>query len=412
MASDTYFKFGNEKVPAHKLILASLSTKFNDLYFGVENNYKPAEIDIKTKDDVQHFKVFLCLFYSKKVIVTNLNVKRLLEWSLGYKVSYGIYICSDFIRLHGEHEKLFQYYDLAYNHVQLKEQLKKQICNDFARVFHADNISLCDKGRLEDILKTFDGNYSPETIFAGCISWAFNLLKKRGKRLFYIGEDYRKELGNCLYYIPFQQMTVEEFNKIRDKYPGLLNIDERKGINLWMKCGELTESGAKFADYFDYEKCLCCSRDPVAEQIIKENETIFTSDVKLLCGGFKLVPITNIKFNFVLEITVNENKIKRTIQPNQKIEPIWLAKPFEVIPGNIYNIKIKYNPSKVFGKANEDEDSNESAEGKRPTVKSAFDRNEFSLGGGTITFHDDVSESGMQCGILFSMVKEIYFNRI
>ncbi|XP_055316918.1 BTB/POZ domain-containing protein 6-B-like [Sitodiplosis mosellana] len=284
------FKFDDDvqKVPAHKLILASLSPVFHAMFYGSlkEGN------EVKIEDaDADTFKEFLQIFYLSEVTITMENIETIVRLADKYDVLGYVNASAVFLRSQLTMDNVCWAYQLAMNlnNKELIEFCEDKIARSPKEIFAIDTFERCNKSTLQRILKL--GLICKETsIFEACLAWAKRACEKDnldGAK----AVNLRSQLGDCLQSIRFSAMTIEDFTTIENSNDGLFTSDEFKDIML-----NLTAEGYESKIFkqnprvykWNENDILKCDRQSLGcslSKSLKRSEVVwFTSNQTLLLG--------------------------------------------------------------------------------------------------------------------------------
>ncbi|XP_055316915.1 BTB/POZ domain-containing protein 6-B-like [Sitodiplosis mosellana] len=225
------FEFDDDvqKVPAHKLILATLSPVFHTMFYGSlkERN------EVKIEDaDVDAFKEFLQFFYLGEVTLNMENIETIVRLADKYDVLEYVNAGAVFLKTQLKLDNMCWGYQLAMNvkNDELIEFCEDKIARSPKKIFATDTFQRCDKSTLQSILEL--GLRCKETnVFEACLTWAKHACEKDdldGAK----AANLRSQLGDCLQSIQFGLMTIEEFSAIEMSNNGFFTPDELMDITL------------------------------------------------------------------------------------------------------------------------------------------------------------------------------------
>ncbi|KAJ6644244.1 BTB/POZ domain-containing protein 2 [Pseudolycoriella hygida] len=206
--SDIEFVFDNERVPAHKTILAMASNVFEAQFFGPLQHKE----EVKIEDaDTDAFKEFLQFLYLPKVKLTMKNIEQVAYLADKYNMADCRNTCGAFLESQLTEENMIWGYHLA---VKLNIQPLKKFCEEQISfltydAFKSDTFLQCDKDVLKHILELDTLLCSEVELFNACVAWAKVSCHRKGLD----GNDpgnVKKELGECFYLFRFGRMTMIE----------------------------------------------------------------------------------------------------------------------------------------------------------------------------------------------------------
>lgn len=231
LTADVYFAFengttaGDERVPAHKILLAMESDAFKAMFYG----------DLKETGDVKivdvsadGFKEFLQFFYFDQIKLTMENVNEVIYLVKKYIVSDCLGICDQFLSESLTSNNVCFIYDIAirFDMLLLKFACKNLIQCETSSVFESQDFLECTKSVLSNILK-FDSLACAESqLFESCMGW----IKKASHTDILTKELLRHHLGNVFYEIRFGSMKIQEFADLMPSYGMLFTADEYQEI--------------------------------------------------------------------------------------------------------------------------------------------------------------------------------------
>lgn len=253
--ADVYFTFSAEnedivKVPAHKIILATISQVFEAMFYGPVKQ----EGDIPIVDSTQEtFIEFLQLFYVTEVKLTSKNIVAVMNLCKQYMLDESIKLCSYFVQKTITLDNVCEGYDLAifFDQEDLKKFCEQKIAGNATEILQSNNLLSYNQDLLRIILQLDSLDCDESVVFERCIDWAKancaqkNLDENNMNNLRFV-------LGELFYDIRFGDMTLGTFNIHNCLYKGLFSLEEIKDI----------ENMITLKDYKS-EKFNCKSRIPV-----------------------------------------------------------------------------------------------------------------------------------------------------
>ncbi|XP_031626917.1 BTB/POZ domain-containing protein 6-A-like [Contarinia nasturtii] len=216
-----------EKVPAHKLILASSSSVFRAEFYG----------SIKEKGDVEivdsspeAFKEFLQCFYLSTVTFTMKHIPEIMYLANKYMVADCMDGCAKYLNDNLTSTNVCWVYDFAilHEHHQLKQFCEEHIISNAERVLESDEFRTCSQKLLREILK-LDLRCQESIVFDRCLAWAKNACQQNGLDE-KVSVNLRNQLGDCLFLIRFGTMTIREFSEATLKCEGMFTVYEMGDI--------------------------------------------------------------------------------------------------------------------------------------------------------------------------------------
>lgn len=212
-----------DTIPAHKAILVSGSKVFRAMFN--ESWKEKNQVEIVDASCVA-FKEFLQCFYLNSVSFTMENISQVMYLASKYIVDGFLTICSRFLIDNMTLDDVHWCYELAilYEQSDLRQLCESFILRNAEIVYTAPDFLDFDRISLAEMLK-LNHNFKETMIFKNCMNWAKNACKENDLDENNI-DNLRTQLGNCLYLIRFNSMTLDELNQCVKQYAGLLRNDE------------------------------------------------------------------------------------------------------------------------------------------------------------------------------------------
>lgn len=215
------------KIPAHKFLLVAASEVFRVMFNELWKEKNEVEIEDASPDA---FKEFLQCIYLPKGKFTNANIEQVMNLANKYQITECMNVCVRFLIENLTPDIACLGYGLATLHDQhdLKQFCEEKIIRNAPAVFSSDHFLKCDREVLADILK-LELNCTAAIVFDGCLAWAKNTCKMNGidgnntKNL-------RTQLGECLYFIRFNEMKLQTFIERTAELSGLFEADDFQDI--------------------------------------------------------------------------------------------------------------------------------------------------------------------------------------
>lgn len=205
-------------LPAHKMILATGSPVFQQMFYGematktTEGNKCMEKVEI-VDSDPESFRHFLRFIYSDEMTFDANTVIRTLHLARKYQV-YNLEVgCVEYIKWNmlPEDALLVLSHAVLLDVDDLISNCWHKINTNIMQVVRAETFSDIDLPTLKLLLNRDDLSINELELFNASISWAKKQIERRG-------EDpnnsslIRQELGETLYDIRFPTMTGEEFS--------------------------------------------------------------------------------------------------------------------------------------------------------------------------------------------------------
>src|ERR1700753_3023718 len=158
------FKSSDERIPAHKSILA-VSEVFKTAFFGSI----PEKDEVKIEDEgvnADAFKEFLQFFYLKEVKLSMKHIKNVMYLGKKYQMDDCLIVCSSFLKENLTIDETCMGLQLAlyYEQDDLKEFCLRQIAVNTEEVLKSDGFLNCDWNVLSTIVRTDTLNCSESSL--------------------------------------------------------------------------------------------------------------------------------------------------------------------------------------------------------------------------------------------------------
>lgn len=159
------------RVPAHKVILASASSVFQAMFYGLLPEQNQVELTDTTADAL---KEFLQLFYKNDVTYTIENIQEVMYLADKYNVPDCTTACCTFLKQNSTPEKMMIGYvsALHYNLLELKFFFENEMLLKREQFFRSTYFLHCSKATLKSILKSVYLKGEGEMLFLACMAWA------------------------------------------------------------------------------------------------------------------------------------------------------------------------------------------------------------------------------------------------
>lgn len=270
--ADVHFTFPNGdstvQLPAHKLILASVSPVFKAMFYGPQ---KEGDIIKITDCTADVFEQFLQLIYFVGADLPNIKLQEMVRLANKYRMIEYIEklmfeLCRD--------ENVVEIYELAMSigYAKLQEFCEERIRKQTTSMLRTKSYLKGSRETLEQILKQKELDCSEFKLFLACLEWAKSSCRKNG-----LAENDSKnlinQLGNCLHLIGFRHMDGDDFFEIlsNEMYVKLFTPDE------------LTEIMRSKCDInFEPNIFKCSRRESVRVKCQKLRNNLETIEMKML----------------------------------------------------------------------------------------------------------------------------------
>ncbi|XP_031632451.1 BTB/POZ domain-containing protein 3-like [Contarinia nasturtii] len=228
--ADVWFVFDDERIPGHRIILAS-SPWLESMFFGslTENN----DVNMNNSNVTSRsFKEFLRYIYTGNANLTMDNIDEMIflaDESLCQEIFDE---CEKFLIKNLTIDNIFVVYQLALRHeraVQLKIACEEEICVNAVHTLKSSKFSEIQFDFLQNILKCDSLVCEEKDVFNACIEWA-KAACRRNRMDQYNPINLRAQLGDLIYQIRFSSMTVGDAATCIDSCPGLFTANELQEI--------------------------------------------------------------------------------------------------------------------------------------------------------------------------------------
>lgn len=347
--ADVHFIFesGDERVPAHKIILSSGSDVFDTMFYGLLKE----EGDIKIVDaTAEAFKEFLSFFYFNAIDMTMENVSDVMYLGGKYGVPECLRLCGSLLESNITAETVLSALSLAIFHEQEQLQMSCELFIEYNlhEVLKSESFLVCDRRVLEHILQMDRLPCSETVLFEACLSWvrANSGVDRLTRNI------VQSHLGNLFYEIRFAAMTSGEFSKLSSMYGELFSTNEYSDI-LRTISEQRRKPKLSKACHLVWDSARLIRWDllqaDAGRRMKAEEITKFSTNTWLLLGHFAIGPIFDQEM-YRIEYIGNMNA---TVIANSRIltqftfhfsmgKNVTLPKPIAIRPGTIYEIRIKF----------------------------------------------------------------------
>lgn len=295
-SADVWFKFADERIPAHKLILTTMSPWMNAMFFGSlpEGN----EVNMtNSKLSADSFKEFLQFFYMdvESVTLTMVNIEGVLDLAKQSLTEHIFNKCENFLIKTVTSDTMCFGYQLAlrYGANKLKALCEDEICVNAEKILRSSSFFDFPYEFLQNILQCDALACEEKYVFDACMAWAKAACKRNNEDTTE-APNLRAHLKDSIYQIRFKSMTKEEIAECIGSYLGLFSADELEEI-ICMNGNEATAKKFNWTPrYFNLQwdkgRHLKCKRFRLWSRSmhrIGHTETLtFSCNRRVLLNGF------------------------------------------------------------------------------------------------------------------------------
>ncbi|XP_055311615.1 BTB/POZ domain-containing protein 6-A-like [Sitodiplosis mosellana] len=221
-----------ERISAHKCILACGSPVFNTVFYG-DQPKQETEIPI-TDSSAAAFKLFMQFFYLDTVCLSYDNAIEVLQLAQKFQVIECFETYARFMQRHLKIDNVCSAFAVANTFSQqmtnFLQVCREYIANNLQAVLETDNFRCCPTEILKEILEIArEKNYNRIKIFSAAMNWSSHACEKKNinKEL---SKNLRHQLGDVFNLIAFDQMTLDEFAQCLTKRSNLFESVELEKV--------------------------------------------------------------------------------------------------------------------------------------------------------------------------------------
>lgn len=361
-SADIHFTFesSDERIPAHKNILALLSPVFNVAFYGS----MPEKDEVKIEDACAgSFKQFLQFFYLNEMELTMEHIQSVMNLCHKYQIDVCLEVCSTFLMENLNIEEMCLGYQLAmrYDLNDLKEYCQNQTDINVEEILKTNGFLQCDWIVLNEIVKSSNQKCREIVLLEACTAWARNTCERNGLNA-NDRENIRNQLKDIIFEIHFKQISLDEFLTYLNQTCGPYNDEEVREIGYIITNGSVTSTKLKRTTRQESipwdgheNKLLCCRcKSTTRDYEIPDNiATLFSSNKSLLLGEI-FVRFKPYDVNFPCVISVErmgvgamiiETFTKQLMQKN--VMYIVLPNPILIEEHTIYQIRFEFTSKNI-----------------------------------------------------------------
>lgn len=217
----------NERIPAHKLILAAGSDVFDAMFYGPlhENN------EVKIVDSTASaFKEFLQFFYRGKLQLTSENLPDVANLCKKYQVDDALKICETLIKSSISIDEMCCRYGIA-KHLDLddlRNYCHEKIQENTPDILKSASFLASNHALVGEIMGLLSRENYANEIVNGYMEWAKAECTR--KNLETNSVNLRAQLGDLYDQMPFDKMTMGQFSYHTVAHSGFFNVNEIETI--------------------------------------------------------------------------------------------------------------------------------------------------------------------------------------
>lgn len=213
-----------ERVPAHKVILAGNSDVFEAIFYGMLHEGEIIPLPDVTPDG---FRAFLRYFYFDDDSFINMeNITEILYLSDKYNIEGCLEACCEFLEVQSSPENVITAYVLAirYELVNVKRAIAFKIFRLRKQIFTRENMQCITRGLLELLIQIYWLKRLPKKTFELCMLWAEEDSKQN--RWEWTMLNIRRNLEPFFQHIDFSAMKLDGIQECVAKYGNLFSPEE------------------------------------------------------------------------------------------------------------------------------------------------------------------------------------------
>lgn len=370
--ADVWFVFDGERIPAHKLILTTMSPWLNTMFFGSLPENKEVHMT-EVNASIGAFKEFLRFIYMDQANLTMENIEGVIHLAKQSLSDHIFNECEEFLIRTMTTDTMCYGYQLAllYDAKKLKRICEEEICVNAEQVLKSSSFLEFPHEFLQNMLQCDALACEEKDIFDACIAWAKAACKRNSEDPLIV-KNLRAQLQNAVFQIRFISMQIEEFANCISSYSALFTATELHEIVCMIgRAGDVKSKKFNWTPrYYDLQwnkgRDLECRRFVLSSldilRPIKDVETTtFTCNRRILLKGFSCEcnrNITKISTFEIIEKKPNgtepierySDQVILDFQYKRKTFATWeakvqLNKPILLRPKYIYDIKITIKPN-------------------------------------------------------------------
>lgn len=360
--ADVWFIVDNERIPAHKLLLTSVSPWFKAMFYGLLA--EQGDVNMSESATPDEFKEFLQFFYLSNIKLTEKNIAGVFDL-VNQSMNDDFFAeCEEYLIKHMKIANICWGLQLSllYDAKKLQTLCERAISMNSKAIFESESFLDASNDVVYRIMSLDSLICDENKAFEACLVWA-EASCQRNNLSSDVNENLRSQLKAILQQIRFGSMKMEDFGKILFKYPELFTKEESNEIIFIMshirgfKPKMFNAKPRAHQANSDERGWLCCQRFIKQDngnnhsKVKKIESTIFSSSQPILLRGltfgsrFGVVKIRIIEKN-------EENLIFPLFQNTQPLEydtelarnntiKAKLRNPFLIEPNVKYDIQLE-----------------------------------------------------------------------
>lgn len=354
------------KVPAHKAILSLDNPVFDAMFYG--SIKEKGDIPISDASAVA-FKEFLQFFYLDQVRLTSQNIVQVINLCKKYEMNEFLMECEKTLKKSLTLNDMCVGYSIALllEQKNLLEFCGQQIKKNPKEVIKSESFLECGRNLLEKILTLVSSDWNASDKVIANMEWAKAECKRNN--LDASPENLRNQLGDLFNRIPFEKLTLEQFNQHFITYTGLFNVVEiaeisqkillqndllKKNYTKILPSKQLNPvlsmTSSSSVHILDCDRSIYNGYKTLVDFRNETSSTEFTSNTNLLLTSFYLpTDFIEDKKGDRISYSIYEKGTVFSVNVSYIYERIELFEPVAIKAGIEYSIRITSIPNCVFG---------------------------------------------------------------
>ena len=221
----------NIEIPAHKLIVSTISDEMRKMIYGMFNNdFTKSHLEVR-ETSATTFTEVLRFIYTEKTNITEDNAVEMLNVSNYYAIENLEKQCINFLldRINSINAcTMYAYFSQNYDYGKLAETCKKVIQKTTKTAFDSEGFYQMDANQITELLKIDVLNISELNLYKALLNWAENECKKRN--LDTNATNKRNVLCGAEKFIRLRTVTLDQFEDCIRLEPQFFNETEIEEI--------------------------------------------------------------------------------------------------------------------------------------------------------------------------------------